>query len=187
MARNQLGKEWTMAKTEIAKSGETSVTRPRDIFAAMRDEMNRVYERFDHGWARWPRLDEWSRWPSAYRRATGAELVIPELDVRENAKSMTIEVELPGVDEKDVSVTLANGLLTVKGEKKHEKEEKGESYFLAERSFGSFQRAIRLPDTVDDAKVEAKFDKGVLKVTAAKKPEAVKAERKIEIKKAQMA
>jgi HSP20 family protein len=83
-----------------------------------------------------------------------------------------------------VSVTLANGVLTIKGEKKHEKEEKGENYYMAERSFGSFERSIRMPDSVDEAKVEAKFDKGVLKVTAAKKPEAVKAERRIEIKKA---
>jgi len=104
--------------------------------------------------------------------------------MRENINSVVVEAELPGVDEKDISVTLANGVLTIKGEKKHEKEEKSESYYLAERSFGSFERAIRLPDTVDDAKVEAKFDQGVLKVTAAKKPEAVKAERKIEVKKA---
>ena len=74
-------------------------------------------------------------------------------------------------------------MLTIKGEKKQEKEEKSDSYYLAERSFGSFERSLRLPDTVDETKVEAKFDKGVLKVTAAKKPEAVKAERKIEIKK----
>jgi HSP20 family protein len=162
-----------MAKTEIATSPEKAVTRPRDIFTAMRDEMDRMFERFEHGWPRWPAL---------FRH--NGDFAVPDLDVRENANSIVVEAELPGVDEKDVSVTLANGVLTIKGEKKHEKEEKGESYYLAERSFGSFQRAIRLPDTVDDAKVEAKFDKGVLKVTAAKKPEAVKAERKIEIKKA---
>jgi len=113
---------------------------------------------------------------------------VPEFNVRETTNSIVVEAELPGVDEKDVSVTLANGMLTIKGEKKHEKEEKSEHHYqvfhLAERSFGSFERSIRLPDTVDDAKVEAKFDKGVLKVTAAKKPEAVKAQRKIEIKKA---
>ena len=161
-----------MAKTEITKSPEKSVSSPRDIFSAMRDEMDRMFERFEHGWPRWPAL---------FRR--NGDFAVLNLDVREDTNSIVVEVELPGVDEKDVSVTLANGMLTIKGEKKHEKEEKGESYFLAERSFGSFQRAIRLPDTVDDAKVEAKFDKGVLKVTAAKKPEAVKAERKIEIKK----
>jgi HSP20 family protein len=161
-----------MAKTEITKSSEKSVRAPHDIFSAMRDEMDRMFERFEHGWPRWPAL---------FRR--NGDFAVLNLDVREDTNSIVVEAELPGVDEKDVSVTLANGMLTIKGEKKHEKEEKGESYFLAERSFGSFQRAIRLPDTVDDAKVEAKFDKGVLKVTAAKKPEAVKAERKIEIKK----
>ena len=161
-----------MAKTEITKSSEKSVRAPHDIFSAMRDEMDRMFERFEHGWPRWPAL---------FRR--NGDFAVLNLDVREDTNSIVVEAELPGVDEKDVSVTLANGMLTIKGEKKHEKEEKGESYYLTERSFGSFQRAIRLPDTVDDAKVEAKFDKGVLKVTAAKKPEAVKAERKIEIKK----
>jgi HSP20 family protein len=104
--------------------------------------------------------------------------------VRENTNTITVEAELPGVDEKDVSVTVANGMLTIKGEKKQQKEEKTENYYLAERSYGAFERSLRLPDSIDDTKVEAKFDKGVLKVTAAKKPEAVKAERKIEIKKA---
>jgi HSP20 family protein len=108
----------------------------------------------------------------------------PEFDVRENTDAITIEAELPGVDEKDVTVTMANGILTIKGEKKQEKEERNENYYLSERSYGAFERSPRLPDTIDDAKVEAKFDKGLLKVTAAKKPDAVKAERKIEIQKA---
>jgi HSP20 family protein len=162
-----------MAKNEITKPSEKAVTGPHDIFSAMRDEMDRMFERFEHGWPRWPAL---------FRR--NGDFAVPNLDVRENTNSIVVEAELPGIDEKDVSVTLANGMLTIKGEKKHEKEEQGENYHLTERTFGSFQRAIHLPDTVDDAKVEAKFDKGVLKVTAAKKPEAVKAERKIEIKKA---
>jgi HSP20 family protein len=162
-----------MAKTEITRSPDKSVSGPRDIFSAMRDEMDRMFERFEHGWPRWPAL---------LRR--NGDFAVPDLDVRENTNSVVVEAELPGVDEKDITVTLANGVLTIKGEKKHEKEEKGESYHFTERSFGSFERAIRLPDTVDDAKVEAKFDKGVLKVTAAKKPEAIKAERKIEIKRA---
>jgi HSP20 family protein len=160
-----------MAKTEISKSSEMIPSHPRDILSAMRDEMDRVFARFEHGWPHWPTL---------FQRES--MITVPELDVRENTKAIVVEAELPGVDEKDVSVTFANGVLTIKGEKKHEKEEKAENYYLAERSFGSFERAIRLPDSVDDAKVEAKFDKGVLKVTAAKKPEAVKAERKIRSK-----
>ena len=160
-----------MPKTDVTPSGERSAARPRDIFSTMRDEMDRVFERAESGWPRWPAL---------FKRDA---MVVPELDVRETTNAITVEAELPGVDEKDVSVTLANGLLTIRGEKKHEKEEKGDNYHLAERSFGSFERSLRLPDTVDDSKVEAKFEKGVLKVTAAKKAEAVKVERKIEIKK----
>jgi HSP20 family protein len=79
-------------------------------------------------------------------------------------------------------VTLANGVLTIKGEKKRERK-KEENYYVTERSFGRFERSLRLPDTIDSNRVEARFDKGVLRVTAAKKPEAVKAERKIEVKK----
>jgi HSP20 family protein len=160
-----------MPKTDIAKSAERPIARQRDIFAAMRDDMDRLFERFEHGWPRWPTLF-----------SPDERLTVPELDVRESTEAITVEAELPGVDEKDVTVTLANGVLTIRGEKKQEKEEKSESYHLTERSFGSFERSIRLPDTIDDAKVEAKFDKGVLKITAAKKPEAVKAERKIEIR-----
>jgi HSP20 family protein len=162
-----------MAKTEIEKSPDTAVSRPRDIFGAMREEMDKMFERFEHGLPRWPTL---------LRQGNG--IVVPELDVRENSTSITVEAELPGVDEKDVSVTLANGVLTIKGEKKQGKEEKGENFYRSERSYGAFQRSLRLPDTIDEAKVDAKFDKGVLTVTAAKKPEAVKAERRIEIKKA---
>jgi HSP20 family protein len=159
-------------KTETGKSIDRPTARSGDVFAAMRDEIDRMFGRFEQGWPRWPTLFKGN-----------GEITVPELDVRENTTSVVVEAELPGVDEKDVTVTLANGVLTIKGEKKQEKEEKGENYYLSERSFGSFERSVRLPDSVDEGKVEAKFDKGVLKVTAAKKPEAVKAERRIEIKK----
>jgi HSP20 family protein len=160
-----------MAKSEISTFPQAAPARPRDVFSTIRDEMDRIFERLEHGWPHWAPL-----------RRTGHDA--PELDVRENANAIVVEVELPGVDAKDVSVTLANGVLTVTGEKRQEKEEKGESYHLAERSFGRFERAIRLPDTIDEARIEAKFDKGVLSVTAHKRPETVKAERRIEVNKA---
>lgn len=164
-----------MAKTEITKSNGGQLQRPTDFLSAMRTEMDRVFERFEQGW---------SRWPSVLRRGLDQSAMVPDLDVHENGKQFTIECDLPGVDEKDVTVTLANGMLKIKGEKKTEREEKKEDYYMAERSYGAFERMIQLPDSVDDAKLEAKFDKGVLKVIAQKRPEAVKAERKIEIKKA---
>jgi HSP20 family protein len=161
-----------MAKTEIAKPTDTAVARPRDIFSAMRGEMDRMFERFEHGFPRFPHLF----------RADHASVMAPELDVRESATAITVEAELPGVEEKDISVTLSNGILSIKGEKKQDKEEKSENYYIAERSYGAFERSLQLPDSVDETKVDAKFDKGVLKITATKKPEAVKAQRRIEIK-----
>ena len=159
--------------TEITKGNGPK--RPVDVFGAMRDEMDRVFERFEQGWPRWPSL---ARMPLAPDR------MVPDLDVRDNASQLTIEVDLPGIEEKDVTVTLANGLLTIKGERKSAREETKDNYYLAERSYGAFERTLRLPDTIDESKLEAKFDKGVLKIVAQKKPEAVKAERRIEIKKA---
>ena len=90
---------------------------------------------------------------------------MPSIDVRETNTDLAVEAELPGMDEKDVSVTLSNGVLTLKGEKKSEREEKKEDYHLMERSYGSFQRSFRLGDTIDPDKVTAAFDKGVLKVS----------------------
>jgi HSP20 family protein len=84
----------------------------------MRDEMDRVFGRFERDWPL----------PSLFGRDSRAAMVVPELDVRENTNAITIEAELPGVEEKDVTVTLANGVLTIKGEKKQEKEEKTDNY-----------------------------------------------------------
>lgn len=163
-----------MTKTDVAKSPESTPSRPVDVFSAMRGEMERMFERFEHGFP---------RWPSLFRQGNGA-IVVPELDVKENNDSIVIEAELPGVDEKEVSVTFANGMLMIKGEKKQSSEEAKDNYYLSERSYGAFERLLRLPESVDDTKIEAKFDKGVLKIKAAKRPEAIKAQRKIEIKKA---
>lgn len=163
-----------MANTEMTKGNGGQVQRPTDVFGAMRDEIDRLFERFERGWP---------RWPAPFGRTFESEAIVPSLDVHDDGKQLTIEADLPGVDEKDVTVTLANGLLTIKGEKKSEREEKDKSYYVAERSYGSFERSLRLPDTIDEGKLEARFDKGVLRVTAPKKPEAIKAEKKIEIKK----
>ena len=102
--------------------------------------------------------------------------------MHDNGKQLAVSVELPGVDEKDVTVTLANGVLTIKGEKKTEHEENAGQAYMSERSYGAFERSLRLPDSIDEGKLEARFDKGVLRIVAQKRPEAVKAEKRIEIK-----
>jgi HSP20 family protein len=146
-----------------------------DPFAALRHEMDRVFDSFlGRGFGRFPELPR-VRW------ATGAQ---PSIDVRETPTEFVVEAELPGMDEKDVNVTLNNGVLTLKGEKKSEREEKKDNYHMMERSYGSFRRTLQLGDMVDADKVKADFDKGVLKVTLPKRPEAVKAEKRIPIGKA---
>ena len=160
-----------MPNQDVTKTSSTRPARTGDIFDTMRHEMNRLFDSFDRGG---------SGWPSLLRGTSGATSL--DIDVRDDGKCLVIEADIPGVEEKDVSVTLADGLLTISGEKKTEREEKKDNYVLSERSFGSFRRSLRLPDSIDESKVEAHFDKGVLKITAPKKPDAVKSERKIEIK-----
>jgi HSP20 family protein len=106
----------------------------------------------------------------------------PAIDITESDKAYEITAELPGLDEKNVEVKLANGDLTIKGEKQEEKEEQEKDYYLNERRFGSFKRTFRVPEGVDASKIEATFNKGVLTVTLPKSPEAKKAEKKIEVK-----
>jgi HSP20 family protein len=90
--------------------------------------------------------------------------------------------ELPGMDEKDIEVKVSNGTLTIKGEKKEEKEERDKDFYLSERRYGSFARSFEVPAGVDPAHIEARFAKGVLTVTLPKSPEAKQNEKKIEVK-----
>ena len=144
---------------------ETDIVAPRyrDPFAEMRAEMDRVFDSFlGRGFLGRP----------AGPRLPVVDRIAPDIDVRENDKEIVLEVELPGVDE---------GVLSLKGEKKSQREEKKDAYHVVERSYGSFERSFRLPDTVDDDQVTARFDKGVLRILVPKKPEAVKSEKKIPI------
>lgn len=159
---------------EIKKSDikTTPVPRYTDPFTAMRAEMDRVFDAFlGRGTGRFPVLSP----------AGGDEAITPSIDVRETDKELVVEAELPGMDEKDVNVTLHDGVLAIKGEKKAEREEKKDNYHLMERSYGSFERSFRVGDNVDPDQVKATFEKGVLKVTMPKRPEAVKAEKRIPI------
>jgi HSP20 family protein len=96
----------------------------------------------------------------------------PAVDVYEDEHTVTLKIEVPGIDEKDIDVRLENNTLTVHGERKIEKEEKEENYRRVERQYGSFTRTFTLPTTVDSEKVSATYDKGVLKISLPKKAEA---------------
>jgi HSP20 family protein len=96
----------------------------------------------------------------------------PAVDVCEDEHNITLKIEVPGIDEKDIDVRIENNVLTVQGERKFEKEEKEENYRRIERQYGSFTRTFTLPSTVDTESVSANYEKGVLKVQLAKKAEA---------------
>jgi HSP20 family protein len=97
---------------------------------------------------------------------------VPPVDVYEDEHNLVLKLEIPGVSEEDLNVSLENNTLTVTGERKFEKEEKEENFHRIERRYGSFTRTFRLPSTVDPEKVEAGYDKGILKLTLAKRAEA---------------
>lgn len=150
-------------------------------FASLRREIDRLFDDFDGGVWRTPFRSSvfdvmpfWSReskWPAA-----------PAVDFTDTEKAYEITADLPGIDEKNVEVKVANGVLTIKGEKQEEKEEKKKDYYLRERNYGAFERAFQVPDGVDTDKIEASFKKGVLTVTLPKKAEAQAAAKKIDVK-----
>ncbi len=162
-----------MANEKPSKDVVASEPRAADPFSVMRAEMDRVFDRFHRGWP---------SFADVFGTAEGADIV-PTLDLKDTGDAIVIEAELPGIDEKDISVTVKDGVLTLKGEKKQSKEEKGENRYIMERSYGSFMRSVQLPGSIDDNKVEAKYDKGLLTITAGKRPDAVTAEKRIEIRK----
>jgi len=150
-------------------------------FESLRREIDRLFEDFDGG-----------SWRSPFRRSLfdvapfwGSEVTwpaVPAVDIAETEKGYEITAELPGMDEKNIEVKFADGVLSIKGERQEEKEEKKKDYYLSERSFGSFQRAFRVPSGVDSDKIEATFSKGLLTMTLPKTAEAQKAEKKIAVK-----
>src|SRR5258707_9336597 len=112
------------------------------------------------------------RGPEGQDEALTTSTFAPPVDVYEDEHNITLKIEVPGIDEKDIDVRIENNTLTVHGERKFEKEEKEENYRRVERQYGSFTRSFTLPTTVDPDKVQADYDKGVLKVKLAKKAEA---------------
>jgi HSP20 family protein len=146
-------------------------------FERFRREMDRLFDDFSSGFWRGSLFDM-----APSRRAEATFRTMPAVDVSETDKAYEITAELPGLDEKNIEVKLANGVLSIKGEKQEEKEEKEKDYYRRERSFGSFERSFQVPDDVEEDKIAASFKNGVLSVTLPKSGEAQKQAKKIEVK-----
>jgi HSP20 family protein len=144
--------------------------RPTRDLTGIREEMNRLFDDFFTGWPRLERRGgllegEWA----------------PSVDVAETDEDVVVTAELPGVKQEDVDISIINDVLTLKGEKKEEKEVKKENYHRIERSYGGFQRSVSLPTGVQADKAKAKYKDGVLRITIPKVEEAKPKQIKINV------
>ncbi len=160
------------------KQGEKKVAIQRADYPvySLQREMNRLFDDFfstDFGLTPF----------KGFGLSEGFGAFSPSIDVAENDKEIKVSTELPGLSEDDIEVSLSGDTLTISGEKKAEKEDKGKNYYRMERSYGSFRRAIPLPCEVETDKVNATFKKGVLNIVLPKTPQAQEAVKKIAIKK----
>lgn len=136
----------------------TMITRwdPFREMATLQDRMNRLFQDYGRG------NDE--------LMTTGS--FVPPVDIYEDEHSITVKMEIPGIDQNDLDIRLENSTLTVRGERKFEKEEKEENFQRIERRYGAFSRSFTLPNTVDTESVDASYDNGILRLRLAKRAEA---------------
>ena len=166
-------------KNERTPASTPQACRPFDNF---RQEIERLFDDFGIPAWRSPFRRSGFDFAPFWNRELASPAAGPAVDIAETEKTYEITAELPGMDEKNVEVKFSDGVLTIKGEKQEEKEEKKKDYYLTERSYGLFQRAFQVPDGVDTDKIEASFKNGVLAVTMPKSAEAQKTAKKITVK-----
>jgi HSP20 family protein len=154
---------------------DRGVARRDSPFDSLQREIDRVFDEFTRGFP--------SFGLSAFPPATAPDLT-PRMNITETDKELEITAELPGLEEKDVQVNVADEVLTIRGEKKAEKEEKDKNYHLVERSYGAFSRAIALPAGIDAGAIKASIANGVLTVTVPKPAPAQVT--KVEVKKVEV-
>ncbi|MDX6462889.1 MAG: hypothetical protein QOE55_6586 [Acidobacteriaceae bacterium] len=136
-------------------------------FSAMQDRMNRMNRLF--------------RESNSPEEALTTTTLAPPVDIYEDKHNIILKIEVPGIEEKDIDVSIQNNTLTVHGERKIEKEEKEENFRRVERQYGSFTRSFTLPSSVDPGQVSARCDKGVLNINLAKKAEAKPTQIKVNV------
>ncbi|MFB3885331.1 MAG: Hsp20/alpha crystallin family protein [Thermodesulfobacteriota bacterium] len=143
-------------------------THPFKDIEKIRSETDRLWDTFYWGKPQKGGVREEGEW-------------LPAVDLIETDREFIVKVEMPGLDSKEIDISLSEGTLTIKGEKKQENEKADENYYLMERSYGSFTRSVRLPKKVDRDKISASYKNGVLKVALPKSGEAKKKEIKIKV------
>lgn len=165
-------KEQEKTQTPVQQSLQKRDLYPSYPFHTLQRDMNQLFEDFARGFDMWrPRFAD----------PLFGDFQI-KMDMKDNDHQIVLTAEVPGVEQKDIEVSLNDHILTIKGEKKEEKEEKEKGYFRSERNYGCFQRIVPLPCEIDQNAVEATFKNGVLKVLLPKSKESMKQSKKVEIK-----
>lgn len=167
--------------TDVPVPHETAAPAPARMFApapwmglgSLRDEMERLFDAFE------PR--HWFDRADTARTERGFPLC-PAIDLTEDEKGYAVSAELPGLEADAIQIKISNGTLSISGEKSEEKTEGDANHHLSERRWGSFQRTIRMPENVDQDKIEATFSKGVLTVQMPKSAAALASEKTIAVK-----
>ncbi|KQC06032.1 MAG: molecular chaperone [Smithella sp. SDB] len=153
---------------DVVRKPTTDIDHP---FYSLQREMNNLFDNFFRGFTVAPR-----------GFAAGMADFTPSVDVKENDKEYIIKAELPGVEEKDIDVTVTNDSVIIKGEKKEEKKDKDKNYYYMERSYGSFCRVIPLDAEIESGKAQANFKNGILNVKISKNQKAKEKGTKVPIK-----
>jgi HSP20 family protein len=161
---------------EVKKAPAAEAPLP-DVWRSFRSEMDRLFDRFG-----FPSLRRMFDIEPAWRSVSTFGFSVPPIDMSEDDKAYKIMAELPGLDAKDVDVSISGNTLVLKGEKRQEKEEKDKNYYFSERAYGSFQRAFEVPASVERNEIAAEFTKGVLTITLPKTRDAQRQPKKIEVK-----
>jgi HSP20 family protein len=171
-----------MASTpvEVKKATPAPTTTP-DVWRSFRSEMDRVFDRFSANFGL-PSLRRMFDMEPAWRFESSFTFPTPAIDLSEDEKAYKITAELPGLEAKDLDISISGDTLMIKGEKQQEKEQKDKNYHVTERAYGSFQRAFALPEGVARDKIAADLSKGVLTLTLPKTAEAQKPAKKIEVR-----
>jgi HSP20 family protein len=162
-------KEGHIMTNKIDVKQQTGLAKEMPLFSFQR-EMNRMFDNFFRGWNEWP-----------VARLESDTAFYPGVDVMETENEYRVKAELPGMDEKDVHVSLLQSTLTIKGEKKEETEDKGKDYHQIERHWGAFYRSIPLPTGIDGSKADASFKKGILTIKLPKTVDAKKETKEIPV------
>lgn len=185
MARKAAKKAPAKKKKEAAAAVPVPVHREEQVpLLDLRQEMDRLSDNFfHHRFPAFPAMRDLMHWDPFRQFGDWMGAQTPHVDLTETDKGIEVVAELPGMEQKDIEVELKDDVLTLRGEKKEEREEAKKGYHLSERRFGSFRRSFRLPSEVEQNKISAEFKDGVLTIELPKTAKARKPSRKIGIKK----